>query len=151
MDENNNNPSPFRLPFRAKLIALWNFLFEIIAGVPYICLMSWVGDDWGAWAAILGGVLFALAHTVAAVFSFGHYERKYRMDEWEYELLNVLPLFIISVVTFWVVTNCDVIHDLGTGLIVTVLCLAFGGYSIVWCGFLCAALGIRHKLERRRS
>ena len=149
MDENNNNISPFRLPFRAKLIALWNFLFEIIAGVPYICLMVWVVDDWGAWAAILGGVLFALAHTVAAVFSFGHYERKYRMDEWEYELLNVLPLFIISVVTFWVVTNCDVIHDLGTGLIVVILSFCFGVYSMVWCGFLCAALGIRHRLERR--
>ena len=149
MDENNNNISPFRLPFRAKLIALWNFLFEIIAGVPYICLMVWVVDDWGAWAAILGGVLFALAHTVAAVFSFGHYERKYRMDEWEYELLNVLPLFIISVVTFWVVTNCDVIHDLGTGLIVVILSFCFGVNSMVWCGFLCAALGIRHRLERR--
>lgn len=56
-----------RTVFPVKVIALLNVLFEIAVGVPYIFLMSWVGDDFGAVGAVIGGLVFAAAHTAASV------------------------------------------------------------------------------------
>lgn len=152
-DDRNNNAVPFRLPVRAKLIALWNLLLEIIAGVPYIFLMSWVGDDWGAGAAIIGGLLFAAAHTAGSVFSYRHYERKYGIVEWRFVLLNVLPLLILAAGIYVVLYMKGRYGTLsfGAALVFGAFSVCFGGYSAVYGAMLSAALGIRHKLERRRT
>lgn len=142
-----DNPEPPRLSAAAKLIALWNLLFELIVGVPYIFLMSWAGDDFGAGAVVICGLLFACAHTAASAVSFKRYNRKYGVSAVKFVLLNALPLFLICAVRYaaalmgiYITTTID----RGTGILLAVLYTGFFGYSVVYAALLSAALGIMH-------
>lgn len=140
-----DDPEPPRLATGAKLIALWNLLFELIVGVPFIFLMSWVGDDFGADAVVICGLLFACAHTAASAVSFKRYNRKYGVSAVKFVLLNALPLFLIGAVRYAAaLMGIYITTDLGTGILLAVLYTGFFGYSVVYAALLSAALGIMH-------
>lgn len=140
-----------RLPVGAKLLALWNLLFELIVGVPYIFLMSWVGDDFGAAAAVIGGLLFACAHTAASVVSFKRYKRKYEVSAPKFVLMDALPLFIIGALIFLITHMEAFTADFGTAILLAVFCVCFSGYSIVYAALLSAVLGIKFTIAKRKE
>lgn len=140
-----DDPEPPRLATGAKLIALWNLLFELIVGVPFIFLMSWVGDDFGAGAVVICGLLFACAHAAASAVSFKRYNLKYGVSAVKFVLLNALPLFLIGAVRYAAaLMGIYITTDLGTGILLAVLYTGFFGYSVVYAALLSAALGIMH-------
>ncbi len=142
----NNSERP-RLPVSAKLFALWSLLFGLIVGVPYIFLMAWFGDDFGAGAVIVCGLLFACIHTAASAVSFRRYKRKYGVSVWQFVLLSVLPLLALGAVSYltaWAVGGWD-------GLFFAIFAVCYGGYSVVYGALLSAALGIGHLIERGRA
>lgn len=151
-DERRESPRP-RLPLGAKLIALRNLLFEIIVGVPYVFLMAWVGDDFGAGAVIICSLIFAAAHTAASVVLYGRYKRKYGVAEWKYALLNALPALILGAMI------CVVIYlmgqyktlDFGTAILIGIPAECFAGYSAVYGALLSVALGIRYSVKKKRN
>lgn len=129
-----------RLATRAKLIALWNLLFGLVVGVPFVLLMSWVGDDFGAGAVVICGLLFACAHTAASAASFKRYKRKYGVSAWQFVLLCVLPLLALGAVSYltaWAVGGWD-------ALFFAIFALSYGGYAVVYGVLLSAVLGIMH-------
>lgn len=142
-----DNPEPPRLATRAKLIALWNLLFGLVVGVPFIFLMSWVGDDLGAVAVVIGGLLFACAHAAASAVSFTRYKRKYNVSAWQFVLLCVLPLLALGAVSY--------LTALAVGgwdsLFFAIFALCYGGYSVVYAALLSAALGIMHAVGKRSA
>ena len=140
-----------RLPVGAKLLALWNLLFELIVGVPYIFLMSWVGDDFGAAAAIIGGLLLASVHTAASAVSFKRYKRKYGVSAWKFVLLNALPLFLIGTLIFLAAQTEAFTVDFGTAILLAVFCVCFLGYSAVYAALLSIALGIKRAVDGRKE
>ncbi|MDE6727970.1 MAG: hypothetical protein K2J80_08535 [Oscillospiraceae bacterium] len=147
-----DNPEPSRSTAAAKLIALWNLLFELIVGVPFIFLMSWVGDDFGAGAVVIGGLLFACAHTAASTVSFKRYERKYEVSAPKFVTLNALPLFLIGAVIYfagW--SGLIVTNNFGIGIMLAVFCVCFLGYSVVYAALLSAMLGIKHAVGKREN
>lgn len=139
-----------RLPLGAKLLALWNLLFELIVGVPYIFLMSWVGDDFGAAAAIIGGLLFACAHTAASAAAFKRYKRKYEVSAPKFVSMNALPLFLIGALIFLTEKMEAFTADFGTAILLAVFCVCFMGYSVVYAALLSAVLGIKHAVGKRK-
>lgn len=145
-----------RLPIAAKLIALWNLLFELVVGVPYIFLMLWVGDDFSMEAVVICGFLFAIVHTAASACSFGRYNRKYGVSEWKFVLLNVLPLLFIlcsvwGVLWFLVsVLKVGLTFSIGFVILMLVFTVCFAGYSVVYGVFLSMSLGVRFAVCRKR-
>lgn len=142
---------PKRLPRGTKLLALWNLLFELIVGVPFIFLMSWVGDDFGTGAVVICGVLFACAHTAASAVSFNRYKRKYEVSAPNFVTLNALPLFLIGAVIYfagW--SGLIVTNNFGIGIFLAVFCACFLGYSAVYAALLSAVLGIKHAVGKRK-
>lgn len=147
-----DNPEPPRLAAAAKLIALWNLLFELVVGVPFIFLMSWVGDDFGAGAVVICGLLFACAHTAASAVSFKRYNRKYGVSAVKFVLLNALPLFLIGAVRYAAaLMGIYITTDLGTGILLAVLYTGFFGYSVVYAALLSVVLGIKHAVGKRSA
>lgn len=143
---------PKRLPRGTKLLALWNLLFELIVGVPFIFLMSWVGDDFGTGAVVICGVLFACAHTAASAISFKWYKRKYGVSAPKFVLLNALPLFLIGAVVYFTVwSGLVVISDFVIAILLAVFCACFWGYSVVYAALLSAVLGIMHAVGNGRT
>lgn len=133
------------LPRGAKLLALWSGLFGLVVGVPFILLMSWVGDDFGAGAVVICGLLFAYAHTAASAVSFKRYRRKYDVFAWQFVLLCVLPLLALGAVSYltaWAVGGWD-------ALFFALFALCYGGYSVVYGALLSAALGIKHAVGKK--
>lgn len=146
--ENRKNLLP-RPMFPAAIIALWNMLFEIIAGAPYIGFMSWVGDDFGAGGAIIGGLVFAAAHTAASTALYKKYEQ-HGVPEWKFVLLNALPMFIICAMMFFVLRYLSEYGSLGFGAAIFfgILIVCFVGYSVVYGVILSITLGIRHSVKK---
>lgn len=143
-----------RLPIAAKLIALWNLLFELIIGVPFIFLMAWLGDDCGAGAVVVATLLFVCAHTAASAVSFRRYKLKYKIPAWKFVLLNALPLLFIGALAFvipWLVPIFGFNFGLGDAIFFVILSVCFSGYSVVYGVLLTAVLGIGHLIERKKS
>lgn len=136
---------PKRLPRGAKLLALWSALFALVVGVPFVLLMSWVGDDFGTGAVVICGLLFACAHTAASAVSFKRYKRKYGVFAWQFVLLCVLPLLALGAVAYLTaraVGGWD-------ALFFAIFALCYGGYSVVYGALLSAVLGINHAVEKK--
>lgn len=155
-ERDNERPERPCLPIAVKLIALWNLLFELVVGVPYIFLMLWVRDDFGMEAVVICGFLFAVVHTAASACSFGRYNRKYGVSEWKFVLLNVLPLLFIlcsvwGVLLFLVsVLKVGLTFSIGFVILMLVFTVCFAGYSVVYGVFLFMSLGIRFAVCRKR-
>ncbi len=132
------------LPAAAKLTALCSLLFGIVAGVPFIILMSWLGDDWGAGAVVIAAAVFACAHAAVSAVLFRRLGRKYGVSEWKFVPLSVLPLFAIGVVLFL----AAFLIGGWSGLFLAILGVCFAGYSTVYAALLSAALGIGRMIGR---
>lgn len=139
-------PAP-RLATRVKLIALWNLLFGLVVGVPFVLLMSWVGDDCGSGAVVICALLFACAHTTASAVSFKRYRLKYNAFVWQFVLLCVMPLLVlgaVSYITAWAVGGWD-------SIFFAIFALSCGGYSVVYGVLLFAVLGIMHAVKNKAA
>lgn len=132
-------PAP-RLATRAKLLALWSGLFGLVAGVLFVLLMSLVGDDFGAGAVVICGLLFACAHTAASAVSFKRYKRKYDVFAWQFVFLCALPMLALGAVAFITATA----FSGWDALFFAIFALCYGGYSVVYGALLSAVLGIMH-------
>lgn len=133
-----------RLAAAEKLIVLWNLLFELVVGVPFIILMA----DFGASTRVFGGLLFVCAHTAASAVSFKRYKRKYGVSAPKFVSLNALPLFLIGAVMY---VAGLVSKDLGITLLFGVFCVCFLGYSVVYASLLSAVIGIMHAVGKRKE
>ncbi len=104
-----DNPVPPRLATGAKLIALWNLLFGLVVGVPFVLLMSWVGDDFGTGAVVICGLLFACAHTAASSVSFKRYKRKYEVSAPKFVLISTVKSMFSSIMCSLLVVSLIVV------------------------------------------
>ncbi len=125
------------LPTAVKLIALWSLLFGIVIGVPFIFLMSWLGDDWGAGAVVIAVLIFACAHSAASALLFRRLGRKYGVSRWKFVPLSVLPLLAAGIIMY---LTAYFIGD-WSGLIWAFLGIPFAGYSVVYAVLLSVLLG----------
>lgn len=153
-----DKPERPRLPRSSKFIALWNLLFELIIGIPFLGLMAVVGDDHGGGAVIFCGLLFAFAHMIISVTLFYRHYCENGVPAWKFVLLNVLPLLIIGAVLILIpiLSETTALFDdldlsLGFLLYSGFLGICFGGYSIVYGALLSAVLGIGHLTKRIKS
>lgn len=143
-----DKPERPRLPISAKRIALRNLLFELAVLVPFILLMAWGGDDGSA--VIICELFFACIHTAISAGSFKQCYRKNGVSAWKFLVLNTLPLPLVSAFTYAVgalMANVFDVFDLGLIMAFWFLSVGFLLYSIMYCVFLLAALGIIHALS----
>lgn len=141
--DNELNPSPRSsgdkpgLPIAAKLTPLWSLLFGVVIGVPFIFLMSWLGDDWGAAAVVIAALIFACAHSAASALLFRQLGRKYGVSKWKFVLQSVLPLLAAGIIMY---LTAYFIGD-WSGLTWAVFGICFAGYSVVYAVLLSMLLG----------
>lgn len=126
------------LPIAAKLTPLWSLLFGIVIGVPFIFLMSWLGDDRGAAAVVIAVLIFACAHSAASALLFGRLGRKYGVSKWKFVPLSVLPLLAAGIIMY---LTAYFIGD-WSGLTWAVFGICFAGYSVVYAVLLSMLLGV---------
>lgn len=136
-----------KLPLGAKLLALWSGLFGLVAGVPFVLLMSLVGDDFGAGAVVICGLLFACAHTAASAVSFKRYKRKYDVFAWQFVFLCALPMLALGAVAFITATA----FSDWDALFFAIFALCYGGYSVVYGALLSVVLGIMYARGKRKD
>lgn len=140
-----NKPERPGLPAAVKLTALGSLLFGIVVGVPFIFLMSWLGDDWGAGAVVIAASVFACAHAAASAVLFRYLGRRYGVSVWKFVPLGALPLSASGIALFL----AAFIIGGWNGFFLAIFGVCFAGYSVAYAALLSAALGISRYLERR--
>lgn len=135
-----------RLAAGAKLLALWSLLFGLVVGVPFVHFMFLVGDDFGAGAVVICGLLFACAHTAASAVSFKRYKRKYDVFAPQFVFLCALPMLGLGVVSFLTAMSIGGWGGVHFGIIA----LCYGGYSVVYGTLLSVVLGIMYARGKNR-
>lgn len=127
-----------KLPIAAKLTPLWSLLFGGVIGVPFIFLMSWLGDDWGAGAVVIAALIFVCAHSAGSALLFRRLGRKYGVPKWKFVPLSVIPLLAVGVIMY---TAASFIKG-WSSLSWAVFGVCFAGYSVVYAALLSMLLGV---------
>lgn len=133
------------LPLRVWLTALWSLLFGIFVGFPYIGLMLWLGDDWGALAVVFAAAVFLCAHVTASALTFRRFSRKCHIRAWEFVLLSALPLLAVGLVSFlsaFISPGLDFVEFV-------IICTYYGGYTVLYAALLSVTLLCMRKFSRK--
>ncbi|MCM1165132.1 MAG: hypothetical protein NC299_05765 [Lachnospiraceae bacterium] len=145
--DRSEKPKRASLPLRVRLTVLWSLLFGIFVGFPYIGLMAWLGDDFGAGAVVVAAAVFLCAHVTASALTFRRFSRKYHVRAWEFMLLSALPLLALGVAlaaAAYIIGGWN-----GVGLFIFALC--YGGYAVLYAALLSVALLCMRKFSRKSA